>query len=172
MPRRASRRLSGLLGLARRAEPGRPAGHLRAGDRRPAAVTGLVATPVDAELVLHRASAAVRQPVVAERGRDAPLALALSGGGDKTTQPAAAPASGAPVNASFDTQIYNAKGLSVKVPKSWKKNTGGSYVDYVDPDDSKHKARILVENGSGSAESFLKVAENGLRKNKTSCPTP
>jgi len=32
--------------------------------------------------------------------------------------------------------------------------------------------RILVENGSGSAESFLKVAANRLRDNKTSCPTP
>jgi serine/threonine protein kinase len=118
-----------------------------------------------------------KQQLIAGGGALAVLILLIvvissTGGDDKTNQPVAAPASGAPVNASFDTQIYNAKGLSVKVPKSWKKNTGGSYVDYVDPDDSKHKARILVENGSGSAESFLKVAANRLKDNKTSCPTP
>jgi serine/threonine protein kinase len=117
-----------------------------------------------------------KQQLIAGGGAVAVLVLLIvvisSGGDDKTGQPIAGPTSAAPVNASFDTQIYNAKGVSVKVPKSWKKTTGGSYVDYVDPDDSKHKARILVENGSGSAESFLKVAANGLKGNKTSCPTP
>jgi hypothetical protein len=117
-----------------------------------------------------------KQQLIAGGGAVAVLVLLIvvisSGGDDKTGQPVAGPTSAAPVNASFDTQIYNAKGVSVKVPKSWKKTTGGSYVDYVDPDDSKHKARILVENGSGSAESFLKIAANGLKGNKTSCPTP
>jgi eukaryotic-like serine/threonine-protein kinase len=100
------------------------------------------------------------------------VVISSTGGDDKTGQPVAQPATGAPVNAAFETQIYSAKGISVKVPKTWKRSTGGSYADYTDPDDSKHKARILVENGSGSAESFLKVAESGLKKNKTSCPTP
>jgi hypothetical protein len=118
-----------------------------------------------------------RQQLIVGGGALAVLILLIvvvssTGGGDKTGQPVAQTTSAAPVNAAFETQIYNSKGLSVKVPKSWKKTTGGSYVDYVDPDDSKHKARILVESGSGSAESFLKVAANRLKDNKTSCPTP
>jgi hypothetical protein len=118
-----------------------------------------------------------KQQMIAGGGALAVLILLIvvissGGGGDQPTQPLAQPTSAAPVNAAFETQIYNAKGVSVKVPKTWKKTTGGSYVDYVDPDDSKHKARILVENGGGSAESFLKVAANGLKSNKTSCPTP
>jgi serine/threonine protein kinase len=100
------------------------------------------------------------------------VVISSTGGGGKTDQPLAQPTSAAPVNAAFETQIYNAKGVSVKVPKTWKRTTGKSYVDYIDPDDSKHKARILVESGSGSAESFLNVAANGLKGNKTSCPTP
>lgn len=118
-----------------------------------------------------------RQQLIAGGGALAVLILLVvvistTGGDDKTSQPVAGPASGAPVNASFDTQIYNAKGVSVKVPKSWKKNSGQSYVDYVDPGDSKHKVRILVEGAGGTPESFLKVAANNLKGNKTSCPTP
>jgi serine/threonine protein kinase len=118
-----------------------------------------------------------KQQLIAGGGALAVLILLIvvissTGGSGQPDQPVAQPTSAAPVNASFDTQIYNAKGVSVKVPKTWKKTTGGSYVDYVDPDDSKHKARILVENGSGSPESFLKVAATRLKSNKTSCPTP
>lgn len=118
-----------------------------------------------------------KQQLIAGGGALAVLILLIvvissTGGGDKPTQPIAGPASGAPVNASFDTQIYNAKGVSVKVPKAWKKASGQSYVDYVDPDDSKHKVRILVEDAGGTPESFLKVAANNLKGNKTSCPTP
>jgi hypothetical protein len=118
-----------------------------------------------------------KQQLIAGGGALAVLILLIvvissTGGGDKAGQPVAEQSSAAPVNAAFETQLYNAKGVSVKVPKTWKRSSGGSYVDYADPDDSKHKARILVESGSGSAESFLKVAENGLKSNKTSCPSP
>jgi hypothetical protein len=116
-----------------------------------------------------------KQQLIAGGGALAVLVLLIvvisSTGGDDN-RPVAQPTSAAPVDAAFETQLYNAKGVSVKVPKSWKKSTGQSYVDYVDPDDSKHKARILVENAGGSAENFLKVAENGLKKNKSSCPAP
>jgi serine/threonine protein kinase len=118
-----------------------------------------------------------KQQLIAGGGALAVLILLVvvvssTGGNGQTSPSVAGPSSAAPVNASFDTQIYNAKGVSVKVPKSWKKTTGESYVDYVDPDDSKHKARILVENGNGSPESFLKVAATRLKSNKASCPSP
>jgi serine/threonine protein kinase len=98
------------------------------------------------------------------------FSLAAGGGGGDT--PAARSTSAAPVNAAFETQTYDDRGLIVKVPKAWKRNAAGSWVDYVDPDDSKHKVRILVENANGTATSFLKVAENGLKNNPTSCPDP
>ena len=75
------------------------------------------------------------------------------------------------VPASFETQDYAERGLTVKIPKNFKRSgSTTSYVDYVDPQDSKHKVRLLVEKASGTAQSFLKVAEGGLKKNPTSCP--
>ncbi len=65
--RRAPRRLIRLRRLARRTERRRPAGDLRARDRRPAAVARLVAASVDAELVLHRAAARTAGVVVERR---------------------------------------------------------------------------------------------------------
>ena len=87
-PRRASRRLSltRILRLAGGTEPGRAARDLGADDRRPAAVARLVAPPVDAELVLHRASAAVGQAVVAER-RPLPRETVLERRADASMQP-------------------------------------------------------------------------------------
>src|SRR5262249_18460375 len=69
LSRRDPRRLSLLLRrrLAGGTEPGRATGDLCAGDQRPAAVAGLVAAAVDAELVLDRASAAVGEAIVAKR---------------------------------------------------------------------------------------------------------
>ena len=99
------------------------------------------------------------------------LGWASRGRGAKT-QPSAQATSAAPVSASFETQLYNDRGINVKVPKTWKHSAAGSYVDYVDPEDNKHKVRILVEKSNGTPSSFLKVAENGLTKNFTSCPKP
>jgi hypothetical protein len=99
------------------------------------------------------------------------LAVSLSGGGGAKTPAAKSPSAG-PVNASFDTQAYSDKGVSVRVPKTWKRSDGGSYVDYTDPGDGKRKVRILVENGSGSPDNFLKVAESRLKTKSTNCPHP
>ena len=100
------------------------------------------------------------------------LVFSLTGGGGKT--PATTPQAGgdAPVPASFQTQDYNDRGITVKVPKEWQRNASGAWVDYYDPDDTKRKVRILVEKSSGTPTSFLGVAENGLRNRSTSCPDP
>jgi hypothetical protein len=105
------------------------------------------------------------------------LFFALSGGDDKTpapvaaSQPSAAPPSEAPP--ALPTQAHSAKGILVQVPKDWKRNTsGGVWIDYVDPDDSLRKVRILVEKSNGTPTSFLTSAEGNLKKKTASCPKP
>ncbi|MDT4992214.1 MAG: eukaryotic-like serine/threonine-protein kinase [Actinoplanes sp.] len=99
------------------------------------------------------------------------LVLVFSlGGGGGGAEPQAGSTSATAVAASFGTQVYNDRGITVKVPKAWRHNAGGIWVDYVDPQDSKHKVRILVEKSNGSPSSFLKIAEKGLKNNNTSCP--
>jgi hypothetical protein len=100
------------------------------------------------------------------------LVLSLAGGGNTaaTTTPQAG--GGSPVQASFDTQEYKDRGITVKVPKSWRRNASGNWVDYSDPADAKRKVRILVEASNGTPISFLGVAENGLKTRSTSCPKP
>ncbi|WP_422771792.1 protein kinase domain-containing protein [Plantactinospora sp. WMMC1484] len=101
------------------------------------------------------------------------VALSLGGSGADPVNPApqAAPSSPAPVKAAFATQSHSAKGVSVNVPKGWKKSGGtGFYTDYTDPEDSGRRVRILVEKGR-TPMSFMKVAESGLKKNST-CKKP
>ncbi len=100
------------------------------------------------------------------------LAFAFIGNHGGTAAPVAQKPSAAPVNASFDTQDYNDRGISVKVPKDWKRTASGSWVDYYDPKDTKRKVRILVESSSGTPGSFLGIAESGLKTKSTNCPKP
>ncbi|GIE99126.1 serine/threonine-protein kinase [Paractinoplanes rishiriensis] len=72
----------------------------------------------------------------------------------------------------FETQEYNDRGISVEVPKGWTRKASGSWVDYSDPDDAKHKVRILVENSRATPSSFLKIAEDGLINRSANCPKP
>ncbi|GAB3969284.1 hypothetical protein GCM10027615_23010 [Plantactinospora veratri] len=101
------------------------------------------------------------------------VALSLGGGDDPadTPTPQAGPTSEAPVPASFATQSHSAKGVSVNVPKGWKKSGAGVYTDYTDPEDSGRRVRILVESGR-TPMGFMKVAEGGLKKNGSSCKKP
>jgi hypothetical protein len=92
------------------------------------------------------------------------------GGGDSGTAPEAGTQSQVP--ASFQTQDYTGRGITVKVPKDWKRSASGSWVDYYDPADAKRKVRILVEASNGTPSSFLDVAENGLKTRSTNCPKP
>ncbi|MEV0717334.1 serine/threonine-protein kinase [Asanoa sp. NPDC050611] len=104
--------------------------------------------------------------------------FAFNGGGDSDNAPpvqAGAP-SNAPSAAAFDTKEHAERGVSVNVPKGWKQSGGGStvYFDYIDPDDSGRKVRILVEKVSSKASptGFLQAAERGLKGNTKSCPKP
>ncbi|MGK5679252.1 protein kinase domain-containing protein [Actinoplanes sp. URMC 104] len=94
--------------------------------------------------------------------------------GDDTGAPVAAPTADAAKPAAFATQQYNGRGVTVLVPKAWSRKSGGNWVDYVDPNDAKRKVRILVEDASSRAtpQSFLGVAENGLKTRSTNCPKP
>jgi hypothetical protein len=58
------------------------------------------------------------------------------------------------------------------VPKGWKKATGGSYTDYIDPEDSGRKVRIITEKWSSDSNRWAETAENGLKTRSTSCVKP
>jgi serine/threonine protein kinase len=100
------------------------------------------------------------------------LVISLSGGDKTPTTPVAQPTTTQDAPPPFDTQEYNDRGISVQVPKGWTRKATGTWVDYVDPKDAKHKVRILVENSNGTPTSFLGVAENGLKTKSTNCPKP
>ncbi|MGK5738307.1 protein kinase domain-containing protein [Micromonospora sp. URMC 103] len=100
-------------------------------------------------------------------------AVALfSGGDDAPPAPQAQPTATAPAGPGVDMQEHTARGVQVMVPKGWEKATGGVYIDYVDPEDSGRKVRILTENFSGtSSMRWAEIAEGNLKKAK-SCPKP
>jgi hypothetical protein len=87
--------------------------------------------------------------------------------------PLAGPPATAPAGPGFETQPHNERGISVNVPKGWKKASAGSYVDYIDPQDSGRRVRILVEQfGGESSHRWAEVAAGGLSKNAKSCARP
>jgi len=104
------------------------------------------------------------------------VVFALAGGGDKDQVAPVAGPSGNPAtkSATFPTQQYNDRGISVQVPKAWNRKAAGAWVDYADPNDPKRKVRILVEKASSSAtpSSFLGIAENTLKNRSSSCTDP
>jgi hypothetical protein len=103
------------------------------------------------------------------------VSFSVFGGGGGNAQPQAQPSAPAQSPAAFETQDYKGDGaVAVKVPKGWTRSTGGTYVDYTDPDDAKHKVRVLVEpNNGSSAETFFKSAESRLKDGKSAnCPKP
>jgi serine/threonine protein kinase len=85
--------------------------------------------------------------------------------GEKTPPPQAAPSSAAPPGETGGTQAYVDRGVSVNVPKGWRKASAKTYVDFVDPADSGRKVRILVEGFSADNQRWAEIAENGLRAN-------
>jgi serine/threonine protein kinase len=102
------------------------------------------------------------------------LVFSLGGGGGDTRPPDALPAGNSQQDQSaVETQAYKGNsGVSVQVPKGWTRAAGGSYVDYIDPNDKDTKVRVLVEDGSISPQKFTNTtAPTGL-KNGKSCPKP
>ncbi|MEU5913126.1 serine/threonine-protein kinase [Micromonospora sp. NPDC047527] len=99
--------------------------------------------------------------------------LALSGGDDPApTTPQAQPTPSAAAGPAVEMQEHTARGIQVMVPKGWKKATGGSYTDYIDPEDSGRKVRIITEKWSSSSTRWAETAENGLKTKSTSCVKP
>ncbi|MEH0841792.1 serine/threonine-protein kinase [Micromonospora sp. CPCC 205711] len=100
--------------------------------------------------------------------------ISLSGGDDpkpsapQQAQPTA-PAAGAELP---EMQEHNARGVRLMVPKGWKKATGTSYIDYVDPADSGRKVRILAEKWKGTPTRWADVAQNFLKTKSTTCDKP
>jgi hypothetical protein len=102
--------------------------------------------------------------------------LALRGGEEPTggtPQAGVQPTEDVPAP-TFPTQTYADRGLSVNVPEGWRKNGGGGvWIDYVDPEDSNRKVRILVENSRADSAKFLQAAANRLKQNTSgSCARP
>ncbi|TNH28320.1 serine/threonine protein kinase [Micromonospora orduensis] len=100
-------------------------------------------------------------------------AVALSGGDDPApSTPQAQPTPSAAAGPGVEMQEHAARGIQVMVPKGWKKATGGSYTDYIDPEDSGRKVRIITEKWSSSSTRWAETAENGLKTRSTSCVKP
>jgi eukaryotic-like serine/threonine-protein kinase len=155
----------GPAGSARKLGPGRLDGGLRRGG---ASLLARVRT----------------WPLAARFGVAGGLAVVLilgtvaifTAGGDgagPTPQAARAPSPSAAA-ATFPTQTEAARGLSVNVPDGWvRKASSGVWVDFIDPDDSNRKVRILVEKSSAGAGKFLAAAANRLDQNTSgTCARP
>ncbi|MEV1329025.1 protein kinase [Micromonospora costi] len=100
-------------------------------------------------------------------------AIALFGGGDDAPPaPQAQPSATAPAGPGVEMQEHSGRGVQVMVPKGWKKATGGSYTDYIDPEDSGRKVRIITEKWTSSSTRWAEVAENGLKTRSASCVKP
>ncbi|TWH68334.1 serine/threonine protein kinase [Micromonospora olivasterospora] len=97
----------------------------------------------------------------------------LSGGDPETpTTPQAQPTASAGA-AGVEMQEHSTKGITVRVPKGWDRKSAGVWVDFVDPEDSGRKVRILAENWGGtSSMRWAETAARGLRGNSNSCKKP
>ncbi|MFI7607092.1 protein kinase [Micromonospora sp. NPDC049366] len=99
--------------------------------------------------------------------------FALTGGDDAPpATPQAQPTATAPAGPGIEMQEHAARGVQVMVPKGWEKATGGSYTDYIDPEDSGRKVRIITEPFGGSSMRWAEVAENGLKTRSKTCVKP
>ncbi|PWR05772.1 protein kinase [Micromonospora acroterricola] len=100
--------------------------------------------------------------------------VALTSGGDDPapTTPQAQPSPSAAAGSPVEMQEHSARGVQVMVPKGWRKASGGSYTDYIDPEDDGRKVRLITEKFSTSSTRWAEVAEGGLKKPKSSCVKP
>ncbi|MGC4809375.1 serine/threonine-protein kinase [Micromonospora sp. DT228] len=99
--------------------------------------------------------------------------VALTSGDDPPPNtPAAQPTASAPAAPTVEMEQHAARGIQVMVPKGWKKATGGSYTDYIDPQDSGRKVRIITEKWSTDSNRWAETAANGLQTRSTSCVKP
>jgi hypothetical protein len=93
-------------------------------------------------------------------------------GGEPGRPPVAQDA--APRQPELPMQQYAERGVSVNVPKGWRRSGTGVYIDFTDRDDAKRRIRILVENASASTQplKFLNAAGDRLDRTPRSCEAP
>lgn len=102
-------------------------------------------------------------------------AVLLFGGSEPETPPtqqAAPPSPTAQATPAIEMQEQSAKGITLQVPLGWEKKSGGSYVEWVDPDDEGRKVRIIAEKWTGTPTRWASTAQNFLRTRSTSCEQP
>jgi hypothetical protein len=99
--------------------------------------------------------------------------VAVFSGGDPEppATPQAQPSVSAPAAPGLEMQEHSGRGISVLVPKGWKRANGGSYTDYTDPEDGGRRVRIITESFSTTSMRWAEVAANGLRT-RSSCAKP
>ncbi|MFE9203628.1 protein kinase [Micromonospora sp. NPDC007230] len=101
------------------------------------------------------------------------VVIALNSGGDETPPPIVGTLPTATAEAPpVEMQEVSAKDVTIQVPKGWERKTGGVFVDYVDPQDSRRKVRILAEKWSGTSTSWAEFASRNLAGNSKSCAKP
>jgi hypothetical protein len=104
------------------------------------------------------------------------MAIASRGGdaGSNSGAPAPPSATAAPPGGpSFETQIYEGRGIEVSLPANWQGGTDNTelyYVDYVDPDNASIGVRLVVEPWSGEPQGLVEAAEGNIQRNPD-CPS-
>jgi hypothetical protein len=149
-------------GAKRNAAIDKVVGPVRDGARR--AVTTVRGWPRKQQLIAGGGALAVVLVLV--------VVFALAGGDPAAPPPAAQGQQSQEAAPPFDTQQYSDRGITVNVPKGWTRKASGTWVDYADPQDAKHKVRILVEKSSATPSAFLGIAEDGLINRSANCPKP
>ncbi|MFG1737404.1 serine/threonine-protein kinase [Micromonospora chalcea] len=101
--------------------------------------------------------------------------IALTSGGDDAPPPIVGTLPSNSAAAAPEMQEQTVKGVTIQVPKGWQRQTGGLYVDYVDPADEGRKVRVIAEPWGGTSISWAEFASRNLNKNSAkskSCPAP
>jgi len=94
-------------------------------------------------------------------GSDTPTVTAPT---QSQPQPTATP----PTTPAIDVQVFSERGVTVNVPKGWKRSPGGTYVDFIDPDDRERWVRINI-TGEKDARRALESAERTFTKSGGFC---
>lgn len=145
--------------------------------------------PAPAGGFADRARATGDQLVRRVKGWPGKVQLAVAGGlavvlligifaltsGDDSDIPAApqtAPTSTAPAVELPELVEHSARGVQVLVPRGWEEKVGGLYTDYVDPEDSGRRVRVITEKWTSTSARWVQIAENGLKTRSTSCVKP
>ncbi|MBB5111548.1 serine/threonine-protein kinase [Micromonospora echinospora] len=101
--------------------------------------------------------------------------IALTSGGDDAPPPIVGTLPSNSAAAAPEMQEQTVKGVTIQVPKGWQRQTGGLYVDYIDPADEGRKVRVIAEPWGGTSISWAEFASRNLNKNSAkskSCPAP